>query len=112
MILDDNSLMFYFVLDEKRKIKIMNKLFTPLSEYDISNLTDDWVFTSLIDFIDNVQRGGIIDYDGFGEFIFVDKQGQLCLKESAHFYPTEIMATIKEIKRIVDYILIMILQQK
>ena len=29
MILDDNSLMFYFVLDEKRKIKIMNngKLF-------------------------------------------------------------------------------------
>lgn len=77
----------------------MNKLFTPLSEYDISNLTNDWVFTSLIDFIDNVQRGGLIDYDGFGEFIFVDKQGQLYLKESAHFYPSEIMSTIKEIKK-------------
>ena len=77
-------------------------IFRPLTKFEVSNLTDDWVFMSLTDFVDCVQSGGIIDYDGSGKLIFVDTQGKLYLKESTYIYPSDIRPILQDIQTVLQ----------
>lgn len=76
-------------------MKLTDK-FKLLDDYNISHLFDDWCFKSLVDFADDVESGGIIDYDGYGEFIYIDKKGTLYTKLDEYIYPSEIGKIISE----------------
>lgn len=62
--------------------------------YYIKKLTDDWNFMSLINFYRNVDEEYFIDFDGYGEFIYIDKNGTMYLKEDEHIYPSDIQNLI------------------
>lgn len=65
-----------------------------LDELDIEDLTDDWIFFSLSNFISDVEHGCFMDYDGYGEFIYIDKNGIMYTKENECFCPSEIVKII------------------
>lgn len=70
--------------------------FNKLRKYDIENLTDDWCFMSLTDFIDDVEKGCLLNCDGYGEFIYIDKEGVMYTKDNEYIYPSAIKDTIRE----------------
>lgn len=70
--------------------------FNKLRKYNIENLTDDWCFMSLTDFIDDVEKDCLLDCDGYGEFIYIDKEGVMYTKDNEYIYPSAIKDTIRE----------------
>lgn len=72
------------------------RTFNKLRKYDIENLTDDWCFMSLTDFIDDVEKDCLLDCDGYGEFIYIDKEGVMYTKDNEYIYPSAIKDTIRE----------------
>ena len=70
--------------------------FNKLRKYDIENLTDDWCFMSLIDFIDDVEKDCLLDCDGDGEFIYIDKEGVMYTKDNEYIRPSVIKDIIRE----------------
>ena len=56
-------------------------------EYFLECLADPWVFNSVREFQYDVQSGGIIEYDGCGELLFINKEtlqlekGESCFKD-------------------------------
>ena len=70
--------------------------FNKLRKYDIENLTDDWCFMSLTDFIDDVEKDCLLDYDGDGEFIYIDKEGVMYTKDNEYIHPSVIEDIIRE----------------
>lgn len=70
--------------------------FNKLRKYNIENLTDDWCFMSLTDFIDDVEKDCLLDCDGYGEFIYIDKEGVMYTKDNEDIYPSAIKDTIRE----------------
>lgn len=43
-------------------------------EYFLECLADPWIFNSVKEFQYDVQSGGIIEYDGFGNLLFINKK--------------------------------------
>ena len=70
--------------------------FNKLRKYNIENLTDDWCFMSLTDFIDDVEKDCLLDCDGYGEFIYIDKEGVMYTKDNEYIRPSVIKDTIRE----------------
>ena len=70
--------------------------FNKLRKYDIENLTDDWCFMSLPDFIDDVEKDCLLDCDGYGEFIYIDKEWVMYTKDNEYIYPSAIKDVIRE----------------
>lgn len=70
--------------------------FNKLRSYNIENLTNDWIFMSLTRFSDNVEKECLLDYDGYGEFIYIDKDGIMYTKEDECIHPSDIHDLISE----------------
>lgn len=85
------------VNDYKNKDKKNYKM-ERLDKFDIENLTDNWTFYSLSDFIEKVEHECFVDDIGYGKFIYIDKDGTMYLKENEYFYPSEIVNLIKDNK--------------
>ena len=43
-------------------------------EYFLECLADPWIFNSVAEFQRSIQGGGIIEYDGFGNLLFINKE--------------------------------------
>mgnify|MGYP006908840978 CR=1 FL=1 len=86
--------------------------FNKLTDYHIGKLTDDWCFMSLINFFNHVEEGYLIDDDGYGEFIYIDKNGTMYLKEDDHIYPSDIQDLISEIGITYCYEAVKIIREK
>lgn len=76
--------------------KEVNKFNKLKDSYYIKQLTDDWCFVSLTSFISRIKEGYLIDNDGYGELIYIDKNGTMYLKEDDHIYPSDIQDLISE----------------
>ena len=56
-------------------------------EWFLECLADPWIFNSVREFQYSVQSGGIIEYDGFGNLLFINKktlkleEGESCFKD-------------------------------
>lgn len=56
-------------------------------EYFLKCLADPWIFNSVAEFQTSVQNDGIIEYDGSGYLLFINKQtlqleeGESCFKD-------------------------------
>ena len=56
-------------------------------EYFLECLADPWIFNSVTEFQHSVQDGGIIEYDGCGNLLFINKEtlqleeGESCFKD-------------------------------
>ncbi len=61
-------------------------------EYFLECLTNPWVFNSVAEFQSNVQDGGIIESDGCGNLLFIDKEtlqlgeGESCFKDGLEIW--------------------------
>lgn len=62
---------------ENEKLYEVDCKFGGLTPYNIENLTNDCCFMSLTNFADEVEKGHIVDYDGNGEFIYIDSHGKM-----------------------------------
>lgn len=91
---DLNDLLDYYENKDKKNYKMER-----LDKFDIENLTDDWTFYSLSDFIEKVEHECFVDDIGKGKFIYIDKDGTMYLKENEYFCPSEIVNLIKDNKR-------------
>lgn len=58
-----------------------------IKEWFLKCLSDPWIFKSVREFQYSVQGGGIIEYDGCGKLLFIDKrtlkveEGESCFKD-------------------------------
>ena len=43
-------------------------------EYFLECLADPWIFNSVAEFQSHIQSGGIIEYDGCGNLLFINKE--------------------------------------
>ncbi len=56
-------------------------------EWFLECLADPWIFNSIAEFQHSVQDGGIIEYDGHGNLLFINKEtlqleeGESCFKD-------------------------------
>ena len=56
-------------------------------EYFLECLADPWIFNSVREFQSSVQDGGIIEFDGCGNLLFINKktlkleEGESCFKD-------------------------------
>ena len=56
-------------------------------EWFLECLADPWIFNSVAEFQHSVQEGGIIEYDGYGNLLFINKEtlqleeGESCFKD-------------------------------
>lgn len=56
-------------------------------EYFLECLADPWIFNSIAEFQSSVQDGGIVEYDGSGNLLFINKEtlqleeGESCFKD-------------------------------
>ena len=61
-------------------------------EWFLECLTNPWVFNSVAEFQSNVQDGGIIESDGCGNLLFIDKEtlqvaeGESCFKDGLEIW--------------------------
>lgn len=61
-------------------------------EYFLECLANPWVFNSVAEFQSNVQDGGIIESDGCGNLLFIDKEtlqvaeGESCFKDGLEIW--------------------------
>ena len=54
-----------------------------LDEKD-NKLLDEWIFMKIDKFFEYFDAGGITDYDGWGEYIYADKDNNLYVDEDNH----------------------------
>ena len=61
-------------------------------EWFLECLANPWVFNSVAEFQSNVQDGGIIEYDGCGNLLFINKEtlqleeGESCFKDGLEIW--------------------------
>ena len=64
-------------------------------EWFLKCLADPFVFNSVVEFQSSVQDGGIIEYDGCGNLLFINKETfQLAEGEFCHGLPNETIERI------------------
>jgi len=82
-------------LENEKLYEVSNK-FCGLTLYNIEKLTDDWCFMSLTNFADDVETECLLDYDGNGEFIYIDSHGEMYTKTDEWIHPSDIHKVISE----------------
>lgn len=71
--------------------------FGGLTLYNIENLMNDYCFMSLTSFSEAVEKEQLIDHDGHGEFIYIDKDGIMYTKKDSYIRPSDLKTIFLEL---------------
>lgn len=82
---------------ENEKLYEVDCKFGGLTLYNIENLMNDYCFMSLTSFSEAVEKEYLIDYDGHGEFIYIDKNGIMYTKKDTYIRPSDLKTIFLEL---------------